>query len=41
MKMYPVHNQVPCQEKVWGSGDIGPHILNLSTTWRRMVSFMP
>jgi hypothetical protein len=25
----------------WGSGRIGPHILNLGTRWRWMVSFTP
>jgi hypothetical protein len=25
----------------WGSGGIGPHILDLSTRWRWVVSFMP
>jgi hypothetical protein len=27
--------------KTWGCGVKAPHIINLSTTWRWMVSFMP
>jgi hypothetical protein len=26
---------------IWGSGGIAPHILNLSTKWRWVVSFTP
>jgi hypothetical protein len=25
----------------WGSGSIAPHILDLGTSWRHVVSFMP
>jgi len=28
-------------EMQWGSGGIAPHILNFSTRWRWVVSFMP
>jgi hypothetical protein len=25
----------------WGSGDVAPHVLNLGTRWRWVVSFTP
>jgi hypothetical protein len=31
---------MPCKA-YWGSGGIAPHILDLSTRWRLVVSFMP
>jgi hypothetical protein len=31
-------NSAPCYEDVWGSGCIGPHILELYTTWRWIIS---
>jgi hypothetical protein len=31
----------PCHEDVWGSGSIAPLILDLSTRWKCVVSFMP
>jgi hypothetical protein len=30
-----------CHEGVWGSGCIGPHFLDLGTTWGWVVSFTP
>jgi len=40
-KVVPVLNEAPCREDVWGSRGIAPRILNLSTRWRRVVSFTP
>jgi len=41
MKAYPLLNYMPCHEDEWGIGGIAPHILNLGTRWRWVVSFMP
>jgi len=41
MKPYPLLSQASHHEHVWGSGDISPHILNLSTRWRQKVSITP
>jgi len=37
MKM---HLLKTCHEDIVGSGGIAPHILNLGTRWRQVVSFM-
>jgi hypothetical protein len=34
-------NQALRHEGVWGSGYIDPHLLDLGTSWRWMVSFTP
>jgi len=36
-----VLNKGPCHQDILGSGGIAPHILDLSTRWRRVVSFTP
>jgi len=41
MKMYPVLNQAPRHEDVWGSGATALSILKLDTGWRWVVSFTP
>jgi hypothetical protein len=41
MNMYPHVNQAPHHEDIWGSGGIAPHILNLRTRWKLVVSFKP
>jgi hypothetical protein len=40
-KVLPVLNQAACHKDIWRSGSIALRILNLSTRWRCMVSFMP
>jgi hypothetical protein len=34
-------NEALCHEGIWGSGCIDPRFLDLATSWRRVVSFMP
>jgi hypothetical protein len=34
-------NEALPHEDVWGSGCIDPHVLDLGTSWRWVVSFMP
>jgi len=36
-----VLNYLPHYEDMWGSGGIATHILNLSTRWSWVDSFMP
>jgi hypothetical protein len=40
-KFVPVLNEAPRHEDVLGSGGIAPHIFDLGTTWRWVVSFTP
>jgi len=39
-KTYPVLNQTPRHEVVWGNGGTAPRI-NFGTRWRWVVSFTP
>jgi hypothetical protein len=41
IKVASVLNQVPRHEDVWGSGGIAPHIPNLGTRLRWLISFTP
>jgi len=41
MNTYPVLNQVPHHEDVWGSRGIAAGIFSLGATWRSVVSFVP
>jgi len=36
-KVIPVLTSAPSNEGTWWSGDISPHIINLSTRWRWVV----
>jgi hypothetical protein len=40
-KVVPVFNSALHLQDVWGSGCIDSCILDLSTSWRRVVRFMP
>jgi hypothetical protein len=39
-KIVPVRNKESRQEDVWGNGGIDSRIMNLSTRWKYVVSFM-
>jgi hypothetical protein len=40
-EIVPVLNYIPRHEEIWRSGDVTPHILNLGTRRRRVISFTP
>jgi len=41
MKPCPLLNQSPRHEETWRSGGMAPHILNLGTRWKQVVSLTP
>jgi len=36
-----VLNDAPQHGDVWGSGPVAPRLINIGTTWRWQVTFMP